>query len=238
MQIFQLKLVFKKKENYIDKKFYYSILGAVLNLLENDKKIYDSILKISYSFDKEHLFVFISVLWKNNFNFVITKLLSQQNKEFSIDSYSFLLEKIDFNLKVLDLLSLNLNEVEKFSFKFLSPTQIRNQNKIFTLPQPDRFLFSGYQKLKILWLEFNIDEKDFKKWLSYSILPKQFDIKTDLVEIKKSPRAGVVWNISYIVYEKNEKYQQILSAILQAIPYIWLGSGTKLWLGNVKTFHN
>jgi len=238
MQIFQLKLVFKKEENYIDKKFYYSILGAVLNLLENDNQIYDSILKISYSFDKEHLFVFISVLWKDNFNLVITKLLSQQNKKFSIDTYSFLLEKIDFNLKVLDFSSLNLYEIEKFSLKFLSPTQIRNQNKIFTLPQPDRFLFSVYQKLKILWLEFDIDEKDFKKWLAYSILPKQFDIKTDLVEIKKSPRAGVVWSISYIVYEKNETYQQILSAILQAIPYIWLGSGTKLWLGNVKTFYN
>ena len=236
MQIFQLKLVFQKQEKYIEKKFYYSILWAVLNLFENDKTIYEGILKISYSFDKTHLFVFISIFWKQNFSLAVTKLLSVQWKNFSIDGYRFSLEEIDFNLKVLDLDNVVLKEVEKFKLKFLSPTQVRNQNKIFILPEPDRFLFSAYQKLKNIWLNFDIDDKDFKKWLKYSVLAKQFNIKTDLIEIKNSKRAGVVGTISYIVYDKHEKYQKVLDLILKSIPYLWIGSGTRLGLWNVKAF--
>lgn len=235
MQIFQLKLVFSKQEKYIEKKFYYSILWAVLNLLENNQQVYDNILKISYSFDQTHLFVIISIYWKENFNLLVSKLLENRQKIFSVDNYKFTLEQIDFNLKVLDLEKLELNPVDSFELKFLSPTQIRNQNKIFTLPEADRFLFSVLNKLEKLWLNFdNIDKKEFKKWLGFSVLAKQFNIKTDLVEIKKSKRAGVIWNVSYIVYEKNENYQKLLDLILKSIPYIWIGSWTKLGLWNVK----
>jgi len=235
MQIFQLKLVFKKEEKYIDKKFYYSILWAVLSFFENNDIVYNSILKISYSFDKEHLFIFISVLGKEKFNLVVNMLLENKKQIFTVDKYCFKFEKIDFNLKVFDLDNIQLSIIDRFSLKFLSPTQIRNQNKIFTLPESDRFLFSVYQKIKKLWLEFDIDEKDFKKWLKYSIIVNKFDIKTDLVEIKWAKRAGVIWNISYIVYEKNEDYQKILDLIVKVIPYTWVGSSTKLWLWNVKT---
>jgi hypothetical protein len=71
-------------------------------------------------------------------------------KIFSVDNYKFTLEQIDFNLKVLDLEKLELNPVDSFELKFLSPTQIRNQNKIFTLPEADRFLFSVLNKLEKL----------------------------------------------------------------------------------------
>jgi len=234
MQIFQIKLFFHKQEKYIEKKFYYSILWAVLNLFENNSQIYESILKISFSLDKEHLYVFISVFWKERFNILLNKLLNLDNKTFSIDNYKFELEQIDFNLKVLDLENISLKTIDKFELKFLSPTQVRNQNKIFTLSSPERFLFSVYQKLKKLGIKFDIDEKDFKKWIGSSVLANKFNIKTELVEIKKSKRAWVVGNISYIVYDKNEQYQKILDLILKVIPYTWIGSGTKLWLGNVK----
>lgn len=233
MQIFQIKLVFQKQENYIEKKFYYSILWAVLSLFENNDTIYKNILKISYSFDRDHLFVFVSILWKQNFSFAVNKLLSEQWKIFSIDGYKFPFEQLDFNLKVLDLEKIQLNPIDKFELKFLSPTQIRNQNKIFTLPDSDRFLFSVLNKIEKLWLNIDIDKQEFKKWLGFSVIPKQFDIKTDLVEIKKSKRAGIVGNISYIVYEKNEEYQKILNLILKIIPYVWIGSGTKLGLWNI-----
>ena len=132
MQIFQLKLIFQKQEKYIEKKFYYSILWAVLNLFENDETIYKNILKISYSFDENHLFVFISIFWKENFSLAVNKLLSEKWKVFSIDWFKFPLEQIDFNLKVLDLENVALTPIEKFELKFLSPTQVRNQNKVFT----------------------------------------------------------------------------------------------------------
>ncbi len=233
MQIFQIKLVFQKQEKYIEKKFYYSILWAVLSLFENDDTIYKNIFKISYSFDNTHLFIFVSILWKQNFSLAINKILQEKWKVFSIDAYKFPLEQLDFNLKVLDLEKIVLNPIDKFELKFLSPTQIRNQNKIFTLPESDRFLFSVLNKFEKIWLNFEINKQEFKKWLRFSVIPKQFNIQTDLVEIKKSKRAGVVWNISYIVYDKNEEYQKILNLVLKLIPYIWIGSGTKLWLWNV-----
>jgi len=233
MQVFQIKLIFKKQEKYIDKKFYYSILWAVLNLFENNTIIYENILKISYSLDKTCLFVFISILWKENFNFLVKKLLDSKQKVFSVDGYKFLLEQIDFNLKILDFEKLKLTTVSAFELKFLSPTCIRNQNKIFTLPSSDRFLFSVYQKLIKLWLNIDLNEKDLKKWLWFSVLAKQFNLKTELIEIKKSKRAGVVGSISYIVYNENKKFQKILDLILKSIPYIWIGSWTKLWFGNV-----
>ena len=234
MQIFQVKLVFKKQEKYIQKKFYYSILWAVLNLLENDQRIYENLIKLSYSFDKDYLFVFISVFWKENFNLLVSRLLETKEKVFKIDSYEFLLENIDFNLKILDFENITLRPVDKFELKFLSPTQVRNQNKIFTLPVADRFLFSVYNKLKNFWLNLNFDEKDFKKWLGFSVLANKFRLQTELVEVKNSKRAGVVWNVSYVVYDKNEYYQKVLDLILKAISYVWIWSGTKLWLWNVK----
>jgi len=234
MKIFKIKLVFSKQEKYIDKNFYYSILWAVLNLFENNSQVYESILKISYSFDKNHLFVFISILNQENFNQALTLLLEQKSKDFSIDNYKFELENIDFNLKVLDVERIKAQDIERFELKFLSPTMIRNQNKIFTLPESKRFLFSVYNKIKILWFNFQIDEKDFKKYLEYAVLPTKFNLKTEKIKIKWSFRAGVVGNISYTIYEKNGNYQKIIYTILQFIPYIGLGSGTKLGLGNVK----
>ena len=236
MQIFQIKLVFSKQVFYIERQFYYYILWAVLNLFENNNEIYQNILKISFSFDNENFYVFLSVAWKHVFNQVVSILLEKEWEIFSINSYKFQLTKIDFNFKILDFDNLTLRPIEKFSLKFLSPTLVRNQNKIFTLPVPERFLYSVYQKLKKIWVDPNIEEKDFKKWLSFAVLPKQFNIKTDLVEIKNSKRAWLIGDISYIVYDKNEDYQKILDLILKSIPYIWLGSGTKLGLWNVKVY--
>jgi len=236
MQIFQLKLIFSKDDKYIKKNFYYSILGAVLGLFENDEKVYNSILKISYSFDKTHLFVFISIYWKDNFNLVVSKLLDIKNKAIIIDTYKFLLEQIDFNLHILDFSNLNLYPIDELNLKFLSPTQVRNQNKIFVLPESDRFLFSVYQKIKRLGFDFWVDEKLFKKWLAYGVIVKEFNIKTELVEIKKAKRAGVVGYISYIVYEKNDDYQKILYLIQQTIPYTWIWSGTRLGLWNTLAY--
>jgi hypothetical protein len=61
MEIYHLKLVFSKSEKEIKKKFYYSILGAVLNLVDNDQTLYDNITKISYSYNKDNFFVYISI---------------------------------------------------------------------------------------------------------------------------------------------------------------------------------
>ncbi len=234
MQIFQLKLDFLKSKSFISWKLYYSILGAILNMFENDQEIYESILKISFFFDKEHFYVIVSIAWKESFSKAVSYLLDKNHNFIVIDKHRFLYEKIDFNLKVLDFEKLRLNKVKKFTLKFLSPTQLRNQNKMFILPEPGRFLFSVYEKVKKLWLNFNIDEKDFKKWLWYSVLASRFDLKSELVEIKWSKRAGVIWNISYVVYDENETYQKILSLILQSIPYTWIGSWTRLGLWNVK----
>ena len=235
MQIFQIKLVFSKQASYIERQFYYHILWAVLSLFENDDKIYQNILKISFSFDKEQFYVFLSVAWKQTFNQVVSILLKKQWEVFSINSYKFQLMKIDFNFKILDFDNLTLNPVEKFSLKFLSPTLVRNQNKIFTLPVPERFLYSVYQKLVKLWV-FNEENKEFKKWLQFAVVPSKFNLQTEKIEIKKSFRAGVIGEISYIVYEQNEDFQKILDLILKSIPYIWLGSGVRLGLWNVKVY--
>ena len=235
MQIFQIKLIFQKQEKYIEKKFYYHILWAVLNLFENNNEIYQNILKISFSFDKEQFYVFLSIFWKQTFNQVVSILLEKQWEIFSVISYKFQLMKIDFNFKIWDFDNLTLNSVEKFSIKFLSPTLIRNQNKIFTLPVPERFLYSVYQKLLKLWV-FTEENKDFKKWLQFAVVPSKFNLKTEKIEIKKSFRAGVVGEVSYVVYEKNEDFQKILDLILKSIPYIWLGSGIRLGLWNVKVY--
>jgi len=235
MQIFQIKLIFSKQVPYIERQFYYHILWAVLNLFENNNEIYQNILKISFSFDKEQFYVFLSIFWKQTFNQVVSILLEKQWEIFSVISYKFQLMKIDFNFKILDFDNLILNPVEKFSLKFLSPTLIRNQNKIFTLPVPERFLYSVYQKLFNLWI-FNEENKDFKKRLQFAVVPSKFNLKTEKIEIKKSFRAGVVGEVSYVVYEKNEDFQKILDLILKSIPYIWIGSGVKLGLWNAKVY--
>jgi len=115
--------------------------------------------------------------------------LELKDKTISINSHKFVYENLSFDLKEFNLENFKPKLVNEFSLKFLSPTQIRNQNKIFVLPTAERFLFSVYTKLSDLGLDFDIDEKDFKKWLSYSVLAKKVDIKTQVAEIKKSKRA-------------------------------------------------
>ena len=234
MQIYQIKLVFSKEDKFISTNLYYAVLWAVLNIFENDEEIYKHILKISFSFTKENFFIFISILWKEFFDKVVSILLELKDKTISINSHKFVYENLSFDLKEFNLENFKPKLVNEFSLKFLSPTQIRNQNKIFVLPTAERFLFSVYTKLSDLGLDFDIDEKDFKKWLSYSVLAKKVDIKTQVAEIKKSKRAWIVWYVSYIVYDKNEDYQKLLSLLLEAIPYVWVGSGVRLGLGNVR----
>ena len=231
MQLYKVKLRFSKPVEFIEKKFYYSILWGVLNLVENNLEVYEDILKISYFFSKTDFFVILTIKGQKSFNFLVSKLMNL-NTVLSVDSYKFVFKWIEFDFKVFDLDDLILKPVEEFEIKFLSPTQVRTQNKVFTLPVPERFLFSVYSKLKNLWLKLDIDEKDFKKWLWFAIVPKKFDLHTQVVEIKKALRSGVVWDISYVVYDKNPEYQKILDLILEAIPYVWIWSWVKLGLWN------
>jgi hypothetical protein len=73
---------------------------------------------------------------------------------------------------------------------------VRNRNKVFLLPEPERFLYNISTKFLNLTKDnilledvYKIDLKDYKKWLKDNVLPKKFNIKTKLVTIKRSKRA-------------------------------------------------
>ena len=140
MQLYKVKLRFSKPVEFIEKKFYYSILWGVLNLVENNLEVYEDILKISYFFSKTDFFVILTIKGQKSFNFLVSKLMNL-NTVLSVDSYKFTFKWIEFDFKVFDLDDLILKPVEEFEIKFLSPTQVRTQNKVFTLPVPERFLF-------------------------------------------------------------------------------------------------
>ena len=249
--IFLINIDLKVLWNFLKGDFYYDILGFVLSFFENDEQIYNNILKISYIKTKEGLKVQLSIYWKENLKRLLDFLANNKWKIFSLDNIKFSIDYINLDFQIFDLLK-QINEIKplkykSFWIKFLSPTMIRNKNKIFLLPQPERFLLNPLTKLynflkkeglvEKIHLFKNFDFAIYKLWLKDEILVKSFNIKTKIVDIKGSKRAGTIWNVEYIVYkDENEDFLKILNLTLNFVKFSWIGSGTRLGFWNVKVF--
>jgi len=232
-------------------QFYYSILGLVLNFFSNDQQVYENILKISYSIKKNQFLIFLSIYRQENFKKVVDYILKNVLKQFSIDWYRLQITGLKFDFEVLDLDKVfDIQPFDKKSFwlNFLSPTMIRQRQKVYLLPTSWQFLFStinrAYNQLNVFKEKFDLvfgSEflKNYKNRLKENVLVKNFNIKTKIVEIKKVPRSWCVWKVSYIVYDfdsVDKKLLKLLNINLKLIPFLGIGSWVKLWLGNVEVF--
>lgn len=238
MDIFSFKLNLVS-DWIIKSRFYYSVLWWILNLFANDENIYNSILSISPVMEKfnwDGFFVKISVLWRENFDFIINKIFSSE-KKISLDWKKFFVKWIDFDFKIFDLKRIKAKNFNSFEIIFLSPTFTKTtlQKKQITniLPSPDVFLFSVYNKfVKIYWddkEEFN----DFKKIIKDNIFISEINIKSKVNQVKKWVKSWIVWRVKYVVLD-DFKYKNFLFCLLKFGEFVWIWSGVKLWFWSVK----
>ena len=237
-----LNLSFEKNNHISKREIYYSILWAFLSLFEDQNEVYQSIVKLSFSLNNNFI-IHVTIQGEKNYNSIITSLLKKREQGISLNGYIFTLTGIIFDFKVLNPQTLVYKEFDTFSLTFTSPTFTRTWNIINMLPLAERFLFSVYSKhSKILWLELNKEqESDFKTWLKHNIFIGKFDIKTAQITIKSWTKAGVIGSCKYYVKaEDNEQhlyYKKILFSVLKIIPFVGIGSSTKLGCGDVKVFN-
>ena len=234
-----------------EKSFYYSILGLILSLLENEKFIKDKVLKISYKLLTDNILeVKIVFFGEDTFKSFVNEVLSKVGNYYDLNGIPVKLRNLNF-----DFFHLNIEKIKralednklyrKVRLDFLSPTVVRRWRKEILLPLSEVYLINILNKvLQTKYLSDYLGEliegmnnKDFKKWLKFNVLPQRFNIRTVILTLKSWQMVGIrgyvfywIYNIDneWLIYLKMLKLQSILS------PYIWLGSFVKLGLGDVS----
>jgi len=233
--IYLLNIEFSKPEKSRKSDFYYAILWAFLNLFEEQKKVYDSIIKLSFNIENNFT-IYMSIDWDDAYNYIISHILSHPEQELSINWEKCKLKQLNFRFEILDINNIEYRDFDKFKLTFHAPTFIRQTNITYLLPNIDQFLWSTLHKL-IQYYNIDVDEKDFKLRLKYSVYVWEFDLWSRLINIKSWKKAWVVWYCTYYIKDKeNEAYMKLLYTILQTIKYFGIGSSTKLWCWNVSCF--
>ncbi|MDR2415480.1 MAG: CRISPR system precrRNA processing endoribonuclease RAMP protein Cas6 [Candidatus Peribacteria bacterium] len=207
----------------------------MLNLFEEQDKVYKSITKLSFVASK-NLTIQIGIQGEENYTAIVNHLLKHPSQTLSINSKKFQLQQLKFNFEMFNPATMEYKPFDKFVLHFYSPTFVRNINITYLLPNPDQFLYSVWTKLQELYA-FAIDEETFKKRLKNTIYVGEFDLGSKLVQIKGGKKAGVVGFCTYYVRDTAHKeFVRLLYLILHAIKFLGVGSSTKLGCGNVGCF--
>jgi len=230
--LYLLNIDFTKPKFVPKQNLYYAILWGFLSIFKEHNEIYESIIKLSFSIYKNFT-IHLTIQWEKNYNLIVNQLLQKQNEIISINNNKFLLQQLRFNFKTFDEKQVKIFPIEQRTIKFQSPTRIKNKNINHQLPLPEKFIFSSFQKLqKIFWRD--IESSDFKSRLKYNIYIWEFDLRTQQVIVKKSKHSWVVWYCKYYCQDVENKFNKYLCMTLQAMKFVWIWSGVKLWLGNVS----
>ena len=231
--LYLLRINFTKPEWAKKSDFYYAILGAILNLFENQNEIYDSILKLSFSV-KDQLEINIGIQGEEWYNKIVSHLLSHPEQELSINGNKCRLKQINFHFDLFDGKVEEYRDFNKFILRFHSPTFVRQQNITYLLPTPERMIASLMSKFEKIY-PMAIDHTDFKKWLKNIIFVGECKLESRLIQIKQWKKTGIVWFWTYYLSDKtNMDYVKYLYLLLKSIKYLGMGSSVKLGCGNVS----
>ena len=92
--LYLLRIQFTKPEWARKSDFYYAILGAILNLFEDQGAVYTSILKLSFSVG-EQLEINMGIQGEEWYNMIVSHLLSHPEQELSINGSKCSLKQIN-----------------------------------------------------------------------------------------------------------------------------------------------
>ena len=233
--LYLLTVQFEKIDQEKKTDLYYSILGAILNLFDNKKEIYDGIVKLSFSLD-EYLNITITIVGTDVYEYIVNTLLKDSQKSISVNRKILQLKQLKFKFETFSPNGIEYRDFDKFVLRFYSPTFVRQQKITHMLPNPSQFLTSVLHKLNTIF-QLNIDENHFKKWLKNTVYVGEFNLSTRLVKIKQGKKAGVVGICTYYLSDKtHEENLRTLYILLQSIKFLGMGSGTKLGCGSVSCF--
>ncbi len=149
----------------------------------------------------------------------------------------FLIEKIEvIKNEFSDLLSFE-KKLEKFRFKFLTPTYFSIRKQKFPLRFPDpRYLFANLSRI---WNNFNkdiqINEEMFHEWVSNSISVTGYNLETSTLNISKGiPKIGFKGWVNYKIYSEEKKYQMWIDVLAKFAEFSNIGGGRTAGFGCVK----
>lgn len=229
--IYLLNLQFAKLENVVNKDFYYSILWAILWLLDSESDIYENISKISFNL-WETLNVSLWIVGDHAYTNVVNILLYNPNKIISIDWVKFELKHLKFDFRTYDLDSIEFVPFDKFEIKYFSPTFTRSTNIVSIIPEIESVVLGLYEKLSKMY-DLKIDKLEFKKWIKNNVILWRYNIRSQRVKIKWNYKAWCVWDMLFHLMDKESEYVKLLYLCLKAAKFLWMWSSTKLGCWNV-----
>lgn len=232
--IYLLNIEFEKQWEFKN-DFYYSILWAFLELCKDIKDIYDNITKLSFKITEKSFFIKVWIYKEENYNKLVNYFLENTWKTLSIDWEKITLKQLKFDFEIFKK-DIEYKDFKKFVLYFNSPTYVKVWDVNYLLPEPERFIFSVFWKLKNYFDLDSVDEKEFKNYLKYNLFVWKYDINTQQITIKWNKKAGVRWNITYYVknLEENEDYKRLLYFVLKWAKFVWMGTGVKLGCWDVS----
>lgn len=230
--LYHLSLHFQHQDKIWKSDTYYHILWAVMNIFVNDKKIYDSIIKISYRPVTSDTFVIMLTIWDQSwYNQIITQCSKLEKNTITLHGIPVTLTSINLLHKIRDP-DQTISYFDKIQIRFHSPTWINQNGKNMYLPVAKNILINPLIKLQKLGYIWQIPE-NISKYIDTNYITTEFDIHTQLITIKWWIRCGVVWTISYNrMSDYDNVYDQMIWLGVTSMWYVWIWWWSKLGLWN------
>lgn len=233
--IYLLNIEFDKEKEFTN-DFYYSILGAFLNLCKDIDNIYEYITRLSFVNIKDTFVIKVWIYKEENYNKLVNYLIQNTWKKISIDGETIILKQLKFDFSIFRK-DIEYKDFKKFILYFNSPTYVRVWNVNYVLPEAEKFIFSGFQKLKKYYNFDDINEDEFKNYLQYDLFVWRYNLKTIKIDIKWNKKWWVLWYVTYYLNTKeDDKYKRLLYFVLKWLKFVWMWTGVKLgcWDVNIK----
>jgi len=225
----QLSLYLNKSVEKIDKK-YYSVLGWILDAIDNDQQIYQNTLSISplINLENNQFKIFVSLSSEKSTKDFINKIT--QKKQINLDKLYFDIQAIQL-IKTFDPLNFQpKSDYKKVLFTFQSPTCFSTpQWKPYIDIQPFPIFKSINKKLLKLWIDLKLDLLQIEKNIRLIWIK---NLNTEKAQIKSGFKVGFYWKLFYEV-KGDDLFKKQIHFLVESAEFTGVGLNPRLGMWNV-----
>jgi len=225
---FKLNLHLENAPKEIDKK-YYAILGAIYDLLDNQKVFELALTSISHLVrtDENNFSLFVSIFWKEFSDLFLQKLFEKQ--KINIDTLPFKLDWVNL-IKEFNLVNFQpQTNYKKILITLQSPTCFGGKNnKPFLDIQGFNMFKSVNKKLLKLKVDINLDLFELEKNIKLIWVK---NLNSEKVWLKNGYKIGLTWKLFYEI-SWTENFKKQIHYLTEVIEFLGIGLNPRLGLGN------
>jgi hypothetical protein len=236
--LYTLRIVLTRQTPVPKHQPLYHILGWVMNLFDNQQAYYDAILKLSIRpdpHDHHRQTVFLTVRWSDNYNMIVSYLLTHHPKSMSLNGTIYTCDCLQFHNPPRDPQTRTPPSYTHIHLTLLSPTAISHGDWYYYLPNPEKFLLSWLRRAKEKNFTDQAMTDEFVSRVKHTVIVSQLRIQTVPTIIKNAPKAWVIGKVSYTLTDtSNKEFVTLLAIATQWSHMVGIGKGKTLGMGDCR----